>query len=201
MCLSGLLMLPFAYTSVLIEPTYWLPVRLAVFLTGPEDFIIAFACGGTSLLISIWFLQDRLIFTLDPARMARRYIIGTFSGLTIGGLFRLLGIGPLAAMVMAFVCFGLVVFWLGRRLWQVALAGLIGFTCLYFGVVKTMFILYPDFIQQWNTPNLWGPQIFGVPLDELTGAAGYAAAWPLFIAYVFDARLRQSKDMKTIDSC
>lgn len=189
MVMSGLLMLPFAFTSLLIEPGYWLPHRLCCFLTGPEDFIIAFATGGLSWIMASWPLRRRLRVEVLGWRILGRYVVGTLAGLSVGGVFRLFGVGPLAAMVLAFSIFGVAIFWLGGRLWQVALSGFVGFTALYFAVVKVVFLLCPEFIHQWNEPNLWGPRIWGVPIDEITGAAGFAAAWPLFMAYLFCVRI------------
>jgi hypothetical protein len=40
----------------------------------------------------------------------------------------------------------------------------------------------------WNPHNLWGPRLFGVPVEEVAWALAYGAVWPLFMAYVFDAR-------------
>ena len=187
--LSGLLMVPFSVPLMLIEPEYWHPTRVAVFLTGPEDILFTFACGGIVWLMSIWLVRDRLAVNLNAARMARRYLLGTLGGLAIGGACRLAGAGPMTSLVMSFVSFALCVFWLGGRLWPLAVTGLGGFTILYFAVLKAVLTLSSGFINQWNTATLWGPRVLGVPLDEVAGAAAFGLAWPLFAAYLFDARL------------
>jgi len=189
MILSGLLMAPFSLPLMWIEPEYWHPTRVALFPIGPEDILFTFACGGVVWLISIWLVRDRFAVNLNPARMARRYLLGTLGGLAMGGVCRLYGAGPMTAIVLSSALFALPIFWLGGRLWQLAVAGLSGFTILYFAGLKAVFMLSPGSVSQWNAAGLWGPQVLGVPLDEIAGAAAFGLAWPLFAAYLFDARL------------
>jgi hypothetical protein len=189
MVLSGLLVMPFSLYSLPIEPEYWHPTRVAVLFIGPEDILIAFGSGGTVWLLSTWLVRDRLTVNLNPSRMARRYLLGTLGGLIIGAICRLAGAGPITAMVISFFLFALCVFWLGGKLWPLAVAGLSGFTVVYFAVTKLVFTLNPGFLNQWNTAALWGPRVLGIPLDEIAAAAGFGLAWPLFAAYFFDTRL------------
>jgi len=189
MILSGLLMAPFSLPLLWFEPEYWHPTRVALFPIGPEDILFTFACGGVVWLISIWPVRDRFAVNLNPGRMARRYLLGTLGGLAMGGVCRLCGAGPMTAIVLSSALLALCIFWLGGRLWQLAVAGLSGFTILYFAGLKALFMLSPGSVNQWNAAGLWGPQVLGVPLDEIAGAAVFGIAWPLLAAYLFDARL------------
>jgi hypothetical protein len=189
MILSGLLMGPFSLHTLLLEPQYWHPTRVAIFPIGPEDILIAFASGGSVWLISTWLVRENLAVNLNPPRMARRYLMGTLGGAAIGVICWICGASPLTATVITFPLFGLSMLWLGGRLWQLAVAGLGGFTAIYFALIKVLFMLSPGFVNAWNVAGLWGPRVLGVPLDEIVAAAGFGMAWPLFAAHLFDARL------------
>jgi len=121
--------------------------------------------------------------------MVRRYLLGTVGGLAIAVTGRLSGASSLTATVITFVLFGLSMLRLGGGLWQLGVAGLGGFTAIYFALTKVLFILSPGYINQWNAAGLWGPRVVGVPLDEIAAAAAFGLAWPLFAAYIFDTRL------------
>jgi len=121
--------------------------------------------------------------------MARRYLLGTLGGLSIGGICRLCGVSPMTTIVLSSVLLALGISWLGGGHWPLGVAGLGGFTILYFAVLKAVFTLDPGAANQWNTAVLWGPRVLGVPLDEIAGAAAFGFAWPVFAAYLFDARL------------
>jgi hypothetical protein len=189
--LNGLMMIPFSLSSLFLEPQYWDPKRIAVCCgTGPEDIIFTFACGGLVWITAMWFVQDRLDFTAKPATMVRRFVFGTVAGLALGSLLKIMGAGPMTAIVLSFVMFTPVVFWLGGKLWPLPVAGLLGFPLVYFSIMEASFLLFPDFVNQWNPAVLWGPKIGKVPIDEITGAAAFGVAWPVFAAYILDARIK-----------
>ena len=66
---------------------------------------------------------------------------------------------------------------------------MISFIIFYFIFIKVGLMVFPEFLQQWTAKNLWGPDVWGIPLDEIAWAAGFGAVWPLIIAYLFNARL------------
>jgi hypothetical protein len=187
--LSGALAAPFALTSPLVVPSYWSPSRIAVFLAGPEDVLFAFASAGIASLAAVRLLRHRIEFQPRTERIWWRYLGGACCGLAVGDSSWRLGGTPMTATVMAFCALTAVILWRRRDLWPLALAGIPGFALLYLGLLKTSYVLMPTFGSQWNPQGLWGPMLFGVPLDEVIWAAAFGVAWPLFAAYLFDARV------------
>jgi hypothetical protein len=56
-------------------------------------------------------------------------------------------------------------------------------------ILRTAFTLTPVWAAAWNVRSLWGPKFWGIPADEIAWSAVFGAIWPVFTAYVFDARL------------
>jgi len=189
MLLSGLLSAPYALASVGFVPEYWNPVRVANFLTGPEDIIFSFANGGIVWLLSIWLVQRRVTLSLQTGRLFRRYIACTSSGVALILVCRFSGLGVMTSVTVSIVALGVLLLWRRGELWPIPVAGAIGFTLLYLVLTVAVSMIWPDYLMQWNADNLWGPIFLGVPLEEVVWAFGYGAVWPLLMAYVFDARL------------
>ncbi len=192
MILSGALAAPFALTSPLVVPAYWSPSRVAVWLAGPEDVLFAFASAGIASMASVWLLRHRIEFQPRTERIWWRYLAGACCGLAVGDTSWRLGGTPMTATIMAFCALTAVILWRRRDLWRLALAGVPGFALLYVGLLKTSYVLIPAFGGQWNPKGLWGPMVSGVPLDEVAWAAAFGLAWPVFAAYLFDARLQSA---------
>ena len=83
----------------------------------------------------------------------------------------------------------LLVLILRRKLWPMALSGALGGTILYCVFVRILFWIWPDFMSQWSGHGVWGVIVVGLPLGEIVWACTFGAAWPLFAAYAFDARM------------
>jgi hypothetical protein len=64
------------------------------------------------------------------------------------------------------------------------------FTSMYTIIFFITITLWPEFIGQWNTENLWGISVIGIPLEEIVWAAAYGGVWPTMMAYVFDIKWR-----------
>jgi hypothetical protein len=94
-------------------------------------------------------------------------------------------------MVSAIIAIGAlwtVLLWHRRELWPLSAAGAVGFTAYYAVIVVALAVVLPGLQLHWTRENLWGPRVFGVPLEEVAWAFAYGAVWPLFMAYVFDTR-------------
>jgi len=188
--LSGVLAAPFALTSVLLVPSYWDPVRVAVFLAGPEDLLFTFAGGGLASAASVRLVRRPLTLRPSLRRIWWRYVAGAVLGLAAGDTCWRMGGTPMTATVMAFCLLTGVVLVRRPELWSLALAGATSYAAVYAAALKLWHVIVPNFGSQWNPAGLWGPSVIGLPLDELVWAAAFGLAWPTFAAYLFDARLQ-----------
>ena len=176
-------------TSITVVPDYWNPVRVAEFLAGPEDVILGFACGGLVWLMAAWPLRNRITVSLAPWPLLKRYGVCSALGLAAGAVLFRCPVRPMTYTIVPILTVGLAVLWVRRDLWPLAVTGTAGFTALYCLALRAAFAVMPGFFDQWNAANLWGPQVAGLPVDEIAWAAACGAVWPLMAAYVLDARL------------
>jgi hypothetical protein len=88
-------------------------------------------------------------------------------------------------------CFGLVSFVILLRrpaYWCLAIPASLGHGIVYLSVLKGLYLLFPAFLEQWNQSGLWGPIIWGIPLDEMAWAFAIGFSWALVAAYLFDVQ-------------
>ena len=187
--LGAALAAPFALTSPLVVPSYWNPTRVAVFVAGPEDVVFSSASASLAWLASVWWLRRRLTFEPRVDRIWWRYLAGACCGLAVGDSTWRLGAGPITATILAFGVLTALILWRRPGIWPLALAGPLGYALVYAAALKAWHLVVPSFGAQWNSEALWGPTLLGVPLDEVVWAAAFGLAWPVFAAYLFDARL------------
>jgi hypothetical protein len=197
--LGGALAAPFALTSPLFVPSYWNPSRVAVALTGVEDVVFTFAGAGLAWLASIWPVRHRVAFQPRADRIWWRYLAGAACGLAVGHSAWRLGAGHMTASALAFGVLTALILWRRREIWPLAVAGSPGYALVYVAALKAWHVTVPSFGSQWNAAAMWGLTVFGLPLDEVVWAATFGLAWPVFAAYLFDARLEPAPSELRMD--
>jgi len=188
MVLSGFLCVPSAFLNIIFVPEYWEPTRLFVFLIGPEDIIFSFIAGGITWFLATWWIKNTITLDLRLKHMTTQ-LFKIFPGSIPLIVLWLAGIGVMTSFLVTTCAFGMIVLRFRRDLWPISLIGMISFAIFHLTIVKIMFIICPEFIQQWNGDNLWGHFISGIPLEEIVWAATNGAVWPLLVSFIFDARI------------
>lgn len=185
---SAALQMPLGFLSVFFVPAYWQPARLFVLGAGPEDLLFSFASGGL-----VWLFAappgGRLERAVEPRTIARRYAAFAVPGVAAGALLVGWGLGPMSATVVVGLAAAAVLVRRQRHLLRLALAGAVGFGLLYPAVLALAGRLWPHFPGQWSESGSWGLRLAGLPLEEVVWALGGGAVWPLFVAFLVDARL------------
>jgi hypothetical protein len=189
MLLSGLLLSPYAFSEVFYVPDYWNPQRVASFWASPEDLIFLFASGGVVWLLATWPVRRRLTLPVRSAQLCKRYVVCGVANVLLQLACLFFGWGALTSHVMGILGVGVALLWLCAELWPLAVAGAFGYALVYPALLGLAFVLWPEFRLQWNTANLWGPTLVGIPLEEAIWAASVGAVWPLSMGYVFAVRI------------
>ena len=189
--LSALLFTPAALSGIILVPYYWKPKLFLDLIVGVEDVIFCFVNGGIVWFVSFYFIKGHLLLPWKFRPLMKRYIKYSLYGtITYYALF-LMGFGYLWSALGDLYILGFMLLYAQRHLWDLALWGAGTFFVLHALILKLMFSFWPHFLQQWNLSSLSG-FIFGLPVEELLWALGFGFTWPLFMAHVFDVRVRPS---------
>lgn len=187
--LSAVLSVPTASASIYFVPEYWNPVRLLNSAIGIEDIIFAFSTGGILWVLGVWPFRNRISVRLHIGPILSRFILCTLIAVLTVSILIAIGIGVMTATLLSLVTVGIVLIRFRPDLWLISLTGSICFTLFYAAFTKTVFLIWPEMILQWNSSYLWGIYIIGLPLEEILWGPVYGAVWPLIMAYSFDLKL------------
>jgi hypothetical protein len=183
--------MPCAFLENLTIPGYWNPRRVFVCLgVGPEDLLFCFATGGASWLLATWGLRGGIVFDYRLGESLRRFLACVLLGLVPMILLKALGTGVSTAVIGSMAFFTVAMLCLEGQFWLVLVSGAVGFCLTYFLTVKLLFTAMPEALREWTLGNLWGPMVWGVPLDEIAWSAAFGAAWPAAMCYMLGARRR-----------
>ena len=187
--LGGLLSTPSFYLIALFENEYWNPVRIWGWVVGIEDVLCSFDVGAMALIPCACMFGRRLLWNEGRRTVLLRYF---FLGALNSVLFLVLvfmGLGGMTSLVLTYLLMMAILQIVRWRLWPLSVAGLLGFTFIYYVIVRVYFWYWPDFINQWNFGSIWGRPVAGLPLGEIAWAGAFGFFWPLFVGYVLEARL------------
>jgi hypothetical protein len=190
--LSGLLSIPTSLSSIVFVPDYWDPDRIINLAVGPEDFLFSFATGCI-----MWFLIMKLLpknFSLDlkKRRVINRYLKVLISGCLLFLVLLLCKINIMGSALLAALLIGCWILFQNRSYVKISFLGFLSFFIFYLLFIKSFFLIFPAFLEQWNHDYLLGIFVWGIPVEELAWAAATGAVWPLIIAFLFDLRVKRS---------
>jgi hypothetical protein len=190
--LCGTLAFPFAIPAIFFGQAYWNPRRIIGILPSLEDVLYTVAAAGITWLLSTWMIHRRMSVNIKARTLLFRYLFIFVSGapFAFGSLW--LEISPMSRLLLPIAMMGIVLLWLKPKLWIVAAWGCVGFAVYHILLLVTAFAVTPSFAESWYAASLWGPRLWGVPLDEIAWAAAFGALCPLFAAYVLDAQVMAS---------
>jgi hypothetical protein len=190
--LSGLTCLPCAVLALLHNDRYWKPIRLGNGPIGIEDFIFTFVSGTMIWLLAVWPFRHHHSITIHLSTWVKRSIITSVFGGGLSTLLWFFGIKGLENTLIAGILILLVFLFLRLELWPLSVMGVVFFVPIYFFIVKAQFSLWPGYPMYWNLTSFLGLTLMGIPAGELAYAFVFAAFWPIYMAYLFDIRLKNS---------
>jgi hypothetical protein len=185
MVLCGLANTPCFPFLLFLENRYWSPVRLGGWALGIEDALCSFAVAAMAWFVVGLFFADRIPFRVSWKTLLMRYaMVATVSGLTFLLLSSLMGLSGMTALLLTCLILAAILFLVRKSLWPVVLVSLLGFPLFYLSVVKVYFLIWPEFIHQWNSAPPWGRTVLGIPLGEIAWSVVFSIYWPLFVLVI-----------------
>jgi hypothetical protein len=193
---SGLLNIPCFPFLVFLEKEYWTQVRFGGWILGVEDVICSFWVAAAVWLVVALPLGNQMLINGRIRIFWFRYFIMSSLSAFLFLSFYFMGFGGMGSLILACLIVTAFLLLRIRKPWLIFFTGIILHPVFYSLEVKLFFWFWPDFITQWNMRTIWGSPILGIPLGETTWAVIFGAYWPLFMAYVFDLRLRPRGPLK-----
>lgn len=188
--LSGLICVPAAPLALLHEGVYWTPVRWGGGCFGVEDILFTFLCGCLVWLLAALPFRGCLEIDGRVSLCIRRYVLVTTLYAVTCVLLWLAGVKGLENTMVGATVPVLVALILRRSLWPLPAAGLLLFVPLYTLIVKGQFLLWPEYVLQWNRSGHIATSILGIPITELEWAVAFAIQWPMLVGYILGVHIR-----------
>lgn len=181
-----------SFPLVWFNGTYWTPPRLGGLSWGIEDILVCFSLG-----VGVWF------FAILPARThltvrfeLRRFAIRlTAIAVPSAGLALFvwsLGTGVMDTLLIVMAGTGAVLAYVKPSLLRLSTAAVCFYPPYYMAVLFCTSAVLPDFFSIWNGPELWGVDIFGLPVEEFVFVVVFAAVYPLIVGTAFEAEIDRS---------
>lgn len=187
--ISALLSAPTSFTSFVFVPGYWNPKRIVPYEIGPEDVIFSFSTGGI-----IWLFIILIISIKYDVRYNERILFKQYAGFLFYGslLYFLMWLTRVDIMLATIITVFIIGIWILLQRPNYMILGIIGglvFTVFYFCILKSFFVMFPEFPGQWSLEELYGIKLLGIPVEELMWAFATGAVWPLIVAWSLNVQL------------
>jgi len=189
MIISGIASAIYSFAAIVFVPEYWQPVLLIQSTVGLEDLVFSFANGGIVCFLAIWPFRRKMTASYTLGSLVGRFLIWTFIGAILCYTIRRTGASVMTCFLFTMMIIGIMLLLQQKWYWPLSLAGAIGFSVLYVGVMAFLGFCFPDFHQQWTLPNLYGQRFLTFPLEEFLWALGFGAVFPMIMASVFQIRI------------
>ena len=141
----GLVMIP-NFLFSLAHGDYWNPIRLGGWVLGPEDVLFAFNVAAMGCLPAVLLYRHRLIVAEQAVPRIGRILAVGIPAQCAFLVLRSMGRSSMASAILALLMAIMLLLLLRPDLRRFSVAGGIGFSLIYCGIVKTVFWIWPDFV-------------------------------------------------------
>ncbi|MCB1487467.1 MAG: hypothetical protein KDJ88_08420 [Bauldia sp.] len=172
------------------DAPYWTPNRIGGFPVGVEDVIVSFSLGaGVWFAAILPFGRQMTITGRWPEGLARFAWIGV-GGMAFVLLARMIVPVYMPALLLVMIAMAFVLGWLRPHLLPPALAALLVYPVYYAAILYLTEAIVPGFFDIWDGPELWGPRLFGLPVEEIVFVAAFSFTFALIAGTVVGARVQ-----------
>jgi hypothetical protein len=188
MLAAGAIEMLHALPAPLFDGVYWSPRRAFGLWVGIEDLLLCFTLGAGVWFAAVALLGDRLSYAGEWRGALRRLVLVTLLPLPVV-LIRLAGASVMETLLLATLGTGAVL--ASQRPDLLALSGRAVplYAAYYIAFLYLCAWLVPGFFALWDGPELWGPRLAGLPLDEVAFILAFAACFPLVAGWVMGVRV------------
>lgn len=187
---GGLMYVPLLPMFLIFEGQYWSPVRLGGWWLGIEDPICLFNLGFMPCLLAALPFRSTLCLAFQFPQILIRAAGFGCAAVAVFLAFWLTGTDPHTSTVAANCVMLILVLILRKDLWPIALSGFLIYGPFFYFWEKICFLVWPDFVCQWNQGIFWSLRITGVPIGEIGWGFSQGSFYPPYVAYCCNVRLR-----------
>lgn len=187
--LAGLIETLHAPPLIWFDGSYWTPQRLGGLPVGVEDVIVSFSLGAGVWFAAILPFRRRLDLTGTWERSLVRLVAIGVGGALLALPIWLAGAGVMTVLLVVMLVVALVLGAARPGLLPLSLAALVLYPAYYVAILFLAAALDPSFFAIWDGPELWGPRLFGLPIEEIAFVAMFSITYPLIVGFALDARL------------
>jgi hypothetical protein len=184
--LNGLLGIPSFPLIAYFEDLYWYPKRIGSLNIGVEDALVSYLVATLAWGIFTIPLNPNLCIDFKMKTFLKRYLLIVIPAAQVFWVGCKLGLNPMTVLLLITIGLVIIILSLRQDLMPCVIWCLIGFPVTYVLFFNLVFLIWPDFITQWNLSTYWGHVVIGLPLGEFVWAFGHGVFWPLFSCYVFN---------------
>ena len=188
--MSGVLLMPAFPAAAVFDYDYWSPARIGGRILGIEDLLFTFLAGAGAWLLATWPFRTRIITDLRLKPMLRRYATSMLIGLLIFFLLFSTNLDSMSSTLAIYGIWLVVLLFIKREFWQVALCGALTFGTVYPLLLKLVFFCWPHYLSQFSGHGIWSRKVAGLVVGEIFWGVGFGASWPLFLTFIYNAQWR-----------
>jgi hypothetical protein len=191
---SGGLAMPLGFFAYQHTPWYWVPQRTSSFVPAVEDFLFLAAWGVLAWFLAVLPVANRLTVQPQWRRLLLLYLPGVLVAVATTEFLRQVVFGLAGVMYVHVLLFGLFAgysLWQRPDLWVLSVSGGLLSGLFYLVFLRGFLVWHPAYLDTLNPAALWPWNVWGVPASELAWPAAFGASWPMFLAYAWQARLRE----------
>lgn len=187
--LAGMIELLHVPPLIWFQNVYWSPNRLGGLALGIEDILVSFAIGVGAWFCAIWPWRARLRLQIEAGVVVRRLLIVALPSTLFAIGVWLLGSGVMPVLLYTMAATLLALGWHDRRHLRLSATAVLLYTPYYTAILWLTEALFPGFFTIWDGPQLWGVDLWGLPLEELAFVVAYSAVWPMILGFAFRAEV------------
>jgi len=188
--LAGMVEVAHSAPLVFFQGRYWAPERLFGVAWGLEDILVCFSLGCLVWAAAYVPLRRRLTINLAVPIFVRRIFAVAALTIPAAAIVWLLGVGVMGTLIVVMILTAAALLVMRPGLWRLSLSAVLLYPPYYVLVLFVGSWIGTDFFSIWDGPELWGPVLFGLPVDEIVFVYVFSLCYPLIFGFASGVTIR-----------